>query len=427
MIENTSVASRHSGKYVVGRGLARQRRGSVGIAVIVLWLLAAYASIQSQKLSFVWLSAASIAALALLSFNARSVIVRVVLINLGAAVMAFGLCEVFVWNTTPEKTNTYCCNNVYMIRDDRFGMIPRKHYSASHVKTINLTPIYNVTYTIGENGLRVAPPYDERIVVGSVLFFGCSFTIGEGVTDNEAMPYVTGELSNGRYAVYNFGFHGYGPQQMLAALESGSAKAIVSVPPKHIIYQAIPYHLQRISGLISWFPHAPRYLKTESGRVIAEGNFDSVVDESRYSSIEQFWRANGLIGSAVSTTLRKSFVYNKLVSPFRHLSGDDVQLFLAITAQSRDAAALQYPGSEFHVLLWDNMFRQRDFLRFLPQVLDGFKKLDISVHRLSEIIPDYDGSAPNTKYELHEQDSHPNAFTHRLIADYVVKEILRVN
>src|SRR5690349_11809114 len=107
------------------------RRPSIYIVVIVFWILASYASIQALRLPFAWLSVASIATLVLLCFNVRSAITRVVLINLGAAVMAFGLCEVYLWITTPEKTNTYCCSDPYRIRDDRFGMVPRKHYSAA--------------------------------------------------------------------------------------------------------------------------------------------------------------------------------------------------------------------------------------------------------------------------------------------------------
>jgi hypothetical protein len=96
-------------------------------------------------------------------------------------------------------------------------------------------------------------------------------------------------------------------------------------------------------------------------------------------------------------------------------------------SQARDAAAVKYPAAEFHVILWDNMFRQRDFVRFLPLVLEGFRARQIRVHLISEIIPDYDGSAPNTLYELHLHDSHPNALTHHLIAEYVVKTILHDN
>ena len=76
-------------------------------------------------------------------------------------------------------------------------------------------------YTIGPNGLRVSPPYEEVADVPCALFFGGSFTFGTGVEDDEALPYVAGILSEGKYRVYNFGYRGYGPHQMLAALESG--------------------------------------------------------------------------------------------------------------------------------------------------------------------------------------------------------------
>jgi hypothetical protein len=399
-----------------------------GIAVVTLGVAATYASFKSSSIPFAWSCLASSMFMLFFGFRTKSSAGKAVWINIAAAVLALGLGEGYAWYITPEKKNSYCCDDAYFVRDDNLGMIPRKNFTATHVKTINSVPIYKTAYTMDENGLRISPPFDVRTVRGSVLFFGCSFTIGEGVADRETMPYVTGLLTHGRYAIYNFGFHGYGPQQMLAALERGLTASVVRVPPKYLIYQAIPYHIERVAGLMTWFPHAPRYRYTDSGRVIAEGNFDTVSDETRYSRIERFWRARGAFGDAVSATLRKSFLYNALVTPFRNLSVEDVRLFLDIVSQARDAAAVKYPAAEFHVILWDSMFRrQRDFLRFLPAVLDGFRERQIRVHLISDIIPDYDGSAPNALYELHLHDSHPNALTHHLIAEYVVKTILHEN
>jgi hypothetical protein len=395
------------------------------LAVVILATLSAAVLLQTTAVPFAWVCLVWVLALLYLGITSGASVSKAAWINLGAAMLAIALAELYLWSITPEKKNLYCCNDAYFIRDDRFGMVPRKNFTATHVKTINSVPVYKTAYTIDNNGLRVAPPSDSRNVRGSVLFFGCSFTIGEGVADHEAMPYVTGLLTHGRYAIYNFGFHGYGPQQMLAALEQGPVRSVVTEPPKYIIYQAIPYHLERVAGLITWFPHAPRYRPTGAGRVTAQGNFDTVSDETRYSGIEQFWRAQGPLGNAVSTTLRRSFIYDKLVSPFRSLSHEDVELFVDIVSQARDAAEASYPATEFHVILWDNMFRQRDFLRFLSPILDGFQKRKIRVHLIADIIPDYDGSVPNSLYELHPYDSHPNAFAHRLIAGYVAKNIMR--
>jgi len=108
----------------------------------------------------------------------------------------------------------------------------------------------------------------------------------------------------------------------------------------------------------------------------------------------------------------------------RSLSREDVQLFLDIVSQAKNEAARQFPKSEFHILLWDNMFVKHDYLQFLPVVLDAFRQKQIHVHLVSDIIPDYDASAPNTKYEIHPHDSHPNPLAYRLLATYVAKNIL---
>jgi hypothetical protein len=295
------------------------------------------------------------------------------------------------------------------------------------VKTANSVPLYKVTYTIDVNGLRIPPPYDERKSRGSVIFFGCSYTMGDGVEDTETLPYVTGLLTHGRYVIYNFGFHGYGAQQMLANLESGRVQNIVTVAPQHIIYQTIPYHMERVAGLMTWFPHAPRYRHTDGGRVVSDGHLDTVVDETRYSPMERFWRSQGSMGQAISTTLRRSYIYDKLVPPLRSLTSEDVRLYLDVVSQAREAAAKQYPQSEFHIILWDNMFVKHDYLQFLPQVLEAFRKERMQVHLVSNIIPDYDASAPNTKYEIHAYDSHPNPFTYRLLATYIAKSILHID
>jgi hypothetical protein len=80
--------------------------------------------------------------------------------------------------------------------------------------------IYEHQVTIGENGLRTTLPFN-RLSKEAILFFGGSFTYGEGVGDDETLPAQVGKITKGRYRVYNFGLHGYGPQHMLAAVEHG--------------------------------------------------------------------------------------------------------------------------------------------------------------------------------------------------------------
>ena len=48
--------------------------------------------------------------------------------------------------STAGKTDMYCCDDTSMIRDDHFGMVPRKNFTKTHVKTINSALIYQTTY-----------------------------------------------------------------------------------------------------------------------------------------------------------------------------------------------------------------------------------------------------------------------------------------
>ena len=76
--------------------------------------------------------------------------------------------------------------------------------------------LYAVVYSVDKRGLRVEPPLAPGHGDRCVLFFGCSYTFGEGVNDAETLPYRTGVLAEGRLRMINFGLHGYGPHQMLA-------------------------------------------------------------------------------------------------------------------------------------------------------------------------------------------------------------------
>jgi len=96
-----------------------------------------------------------------------------------------------------------------------------KSYETTYRRYSDDTLVYDVTYSTDEHGLRVPPRIGDPNEAHCVLFFGGSFTFGEGLENEEAMPYRVGLLGQGRLRVYNFAYHGYGPHQMLAALELG--------------------------------------------------------------------------------------------------------------------------------------------------------------------------------------------------------------
>ena len=261
--------------------------------------------------------------------------------------------------------------------------------------------IFRATYTIDARGLRVTPERDpvERDSMPAIVFFGCSFTFGEGVGDERSMPYRVGLLQPA-YQVYNFGFHGFGPQQMLATIESGRMERIVTTTPKFVIYQMIIDHVWRASNRVPYQPHAPVYGVVD-GQVRLLGHSD-----------------DALPSLILRRQLRKSSIYSRLIEP-QLWTNADVELTVAIVERARTLVGERFPHCEFHVLFWD--YPQE---RVSQQLLKQMRRGSLNVHLMSDILPDY--VSQGWKYSI-PGDLHPNAEAHDLIARYIGSHIIEAS
>jgi hypothetical protein len=120
--------------------------------------------------------------------------------------------------------------------------------------------VYDVLYTIGADGLRPTPGNPRA---PAFLFFGDSCTFGEGVEDDETMPVAFARALDVPANVRNFGFHGYGPHQMVRELEVGRVDALVP-------------------GGVQEAEHAPEFVaeyvkRTPLGRMAQEDDYNGAV------------------------------------------------------------------------------------------------------------------------------------------------------
>ena len=233
-----------------------------------------------------------------------------------------------------------------------------------------------------------------------ILFFGDSFTFGEGVNDFETLPYIVQKLS--KYPVYNFGFHGYGAHQMLSAIEHGMVKNIINCKPRIVIYQAALFQVSRSAGYSWWNKHGPKYILLPDGSIKYDGHFDD----------------GNWIQIKARAQLAKSFAYKKyLIYKLRQINKNDLNLFIEIIGQSQKLLKEQYPDMEFHVIYWNN---KTD--KFNNLFIEDLKNKGIHVHLISQILPDY--STSKSRYLLCKYDSHPNYIAYQYIAQYVVNRII---
>ena len=372
------------------------------LTMIIAVLLASTTIIAYAPSPFIWLSLLWGALLCFLSATQKHTSLRALWINFAVVVIAIGTVELYFEFREPVRmTGNYM--DGYFVEHDLLGYSPAKARESRASKFHGKDLIYDVNYNIDNRGLRISPQVQDHITCGSVLFFGGSVTFGEGVEDDETLPYVTGVFTDGRFAIDNFGFHGYGPHQMLAALEHGIVDQTITEPVSYVIYQGMPPHVIRSAGKASWDRHGPRYIMNANGQPVYSGPFDADLPHPLRWLRKQ---------------LDKSALYRWSSNLQQDPTPDEIELYIAIVSKARDIVVSMYPTAEFHVLMWGD-----DGEKTYEAILDGFHRNKLNVHTIDTILPSY---AQNPQsYKLSPFDAHPNPRAYNKIARYISKRIIR--
>ena len=330
--------------------------------------------------------------------------------NLAAVVAAVAVFEGFLGFNDLRGDGTRMEGTIsegFVVPDDDLGYRPRVDSRVTARKLFEDRVIYDVTYSIGADGLRVTPRSQSRRPPTCTVFFGDSVTFGEGVNDAETYPFRVGVEPRGETSVYNFAFSGYGPHQALAALNAGRVERTVTCSTIQFVHLAIVEHVARVAGLAGWDRHGPRFRLNKNGTVERDGNFDDPTQ---------------LLGRWVlprwfDQTTDRFRTWHRFFGRSRDANDADFALYLGVLDEVARVARSRFPGSSFDLLLWD---RQGD-TRFaaIERRLTGS---GVVVHRLTTMIPDFAANAD--RYLLGPRDGHPNALMHQRIGEYVSREIV---
>jgi len=144
------------------------------------------------------------------------------------------------------------------VHDPDLGSIYRPGGRFRAVKSENGEVLYDAVYTIDEFGNRVTP---EPVAPDrpAVVFFGCSYTFGDGIDDEESLPWQFAEATGRRFDVVNAGHSGHGAHQMLRMLETDHLDSRIRHGVAHAFYSAMDHHPARAAGLAPWDFEGPRY------------------------------------------------------------------------------------------------------------------------------------------------------------------------
>jgi len=385
------------------------------IFIILVFCILSLCCLKLFIAPFIWIGAILFSILFCVSLSIKSSATKTIVYNMSFVIFALTIfeCYIFYQDTSMNYTykGTYRSPD-YIQYDDILGYCPQKNKKVISAKYFKNKCLYDVEYTIDSNGLRISSPLVSSSTVAAaaddddtqcILFFGGSFTFGEGVHDYESLPYqVAKKAIKQKFNVYNFSFHGYGPHQMLSALEHGLVAQIVECSNKTvIIYQAIKDHIFRAQGLRQWDKHGPAYELDKDGHLIFSGHFDD----------------NYLLPIRVIRQLEKSYTYQKLYSKQNKITQKSLELFIEIIKQSKMCAKKILLDIKFHVIFWDNVYCEPSLIKMLEQL----EKNGIFIHFITNIITDVNTNKWN--YFITD-DGHPNSKAYSIISKYIYDEIL---
>jgi len=282
----------------------------------------------------------------------------------------------------------------YFVPDDVLGYRgPSRGGRYRVVSVLGRDTTYDVTYSLLPGGWRKVPQASLNSASRFVAFFGCSFTFGEGVPDTATLPAVF--AANTRYPVrvYDRGFHGWGPQAMLALLEAPDY--VLDIPQRSgvAVFTTIDDHLARLRGdyyvVSDWGPRMPYYERGHDGIPTRHGDF---------TTGRPFHRI-------VYGIARHSRVLSRLLTgATRPHSAEDWSFMADVFQRSCTLFAGRYDSHGCYVVIWPTMVEEH--LHLAPRLRErGVRVLDYSS------LWQY---ADSVRYQI-RKDGHPTPEAYRVV------------
>ncbi len=176
---------------------------------------------------------------------------------------------------TPVKTY-YKSSGHQFVPSESTGYMHRPESTVRNtMRTIDAV-VFDSTYNFDKFGNRVNPIAKSQ-KYKFISLFGCSFTYGYGVNDNETLHYYLSQ-ENQEYYAYNQAIGGSGTHMMLADLREKSVLNEVPEDEGFYIYVFIDFHIQRANGFMqerAWMNTTPVFEK-ENQKLISKGSFEKV-------------------------------------------------------------------------------------------------------------------------------------------------------
>ena len=279
------------------------------------------------------------------------------------------------------------------IDDPDLGYREKPNAQIRHIVRTKDFMIYDAVYTFDEHSRRVTVFPKAKSFTKFIALFGCSFTYGNGLNDNETINYFIAK-NNSEYFPYNYGIGATGTNTLLALSEDTDFHHQIEEKTGAFVYVFIPDHIARAAGRLPslrWTKDTPYFVSQKEGLVRA-GSF--VTGRSWVTKALLWVDQHALPGS----------LKNRIIPP---LTSSDDQYACRLVVESKKAFQRQYPGSPFIVYLHP--------FDLAPGIMGCLKE--------NQIVT-YQGHLPGLPANIDtykiKYDGHPNAKANEAIAKEII-------
>jgi hypothetical protein len=288
------------------------------------------------------------------------------------------------------------------------GFRPAPNTTAVATATFNGQPVYNTTYHIDSEGGRVTPKAPPGADL--YLFLGDSFMFGQGIKDDETLPWLFAEMGDGKVRSLNLSAPGSAPNHLVRAFEAGLLDRYVGQSVKAVVVWIIPAQLARTTGDGSWLGSSPRYELVE-GKLVHTGSFTEYRFSHPITGLKHY--------------LGELFPFIASIGE-KQRQDEQLRLFVAMMAQLEQYAREKFNAPLVVVYSWpDEQVRglhghSEIDQSMLVDVIVQLRKLGIELVRVDDLT----SGQPIDKI-LIPHDGHPTRYTNELIAGELKKRLIK--
>ena len=380
----------------------------IGVGVLCNeWLLARFSQDGVLRSDTKWLirgfELIALAAGMLLLVARRSPLLRKVVCGalMGLVVLAsVEVLGIFLNGAKQARLEVVHSRNPYLT-DELLGKKPQPDCEIHTTWTRDGVQSYDITYRFDQHSRRKTPVEAPEERGEFALFFGGSFTLGEGVEDDESLPSCVAQLAPDLQP-YNYGFSGYGTQQMLATLEGRELHSEVPETSGMLVYTFLDDHVDRTVGTFrvctryAYGMHYPYYV-LEGDRVVRRQDF-----------------ASGRPAlSALYRLLARSQMLEYINLDFPGISESDVRTTAAVVEAARDRFQEVFESDAFYVL-----FFPAYSVRYVDDIKPRLESAGITCLDYSDLF-----TLEQPEHWI-QGAWHPSALAYRTVAERLVDDLL---